>query len=486
MVASMVLLTACGSRPNPPLPDKPGLYIEPATASEADGRIVFNVSLYPRRSRPVTVSYSFVEPAIYSDFTARPGEDFAPFSATELTFAAGEQEKQIVVSLVNDGRFERDELLNVRLDTAPSGVEIVQRQAEGKVLNDDDEPRATFVSPDGLSGNLTEGFGVTRTFSVKLGAISGLPASFSFAYGKNISELPQAVARGDYVIKKHVAGSDPVRISLQETFTIPAGSDTMDFSVEVVDDGVEEPTELLYFGLLAKRDVSTGGAVMDLQIPANDAPDYSTSGFAPVTATGTASEPLSAGDYQVLNVNGGVHQGSETVGCVHDVKTGLTWEAKLEDDDSLHSVSLTVDWFDPDLNHNGGEMGSIGDTEVCTAKGVGLCNTMYFMADVNLENLCGISNWRLPTLEELRALVNYANSPEIFAPELTGKVNTQSVLWSSDTYATSGHKAWTMVYAEPNSLVGALARRAFPQDKAQGDFISVRLVSEDKPVGVQP
>jgi len=106
--------------------------------------------------------------------------------------------------------------------------------------------------------------------------------------------------------------------------------------------------------------------------------------------------------------------------CVQDEVTGLVWEVKGEaGSDSLHDAEHTYTW------HNASEL----------------------EAKVNEEGLCGYINWRLPTLEELRSIVDY--SIELPGPTIdtTYFPNTRSDLyWSDDTYVGAPYTAWLMSF----------------------------------------
>jgi|GEM_PF-2399278 len=91
--------------------------------------------------------------------------------------------------------------------------------------------------------------------------------------------------------------------------------------------------------------------------------------------------------------------------CTQDNKTGLMWEVKTTDG-GLRDLNWQYTWYEPDANKN---FGFEGYTDVtsgmpnCSTKDN--CNTYAFTNIVNKQALCGVSDWRLPTNEELRGLV---------------------------------------------------------------------------------
>jgi len=97
-----------------------------------------------------------------------------------------------------------------------------------------------------------------------------------------------------------------------------------------------------------------------------------------------------------------------TYGCVADNVTGLTWEHKIKTSDlenELHAAHAKYTWYDPNPSTNGGDSG-LADTSLCQDAAV-VGNTLEFIQDVNQEKLCGFDDWRLPTVEEIRSIIDY-------------------------------------------------------------------------------
>lgn len=95
--------------------------------------------------------------------------------------------------------------------------------------------------------------------------------------------------------------------------------------------------------------------------------------------------------------------------CVRDRTTGLVWEVKTST--GYRAASNTYTWYNADTSSNGGNAGAVGTTGTCTLGGsMTSCNTEQYVAAVNTAQLCGHSDWRLPTREELRSIVDYGDS----------------------------------------------------------------------------
>ena len=109
-----------------------------------------------------------------------------------------------------------------------------------------------------------------------------------------------------------------------------------------------------------------------------------------------------------LNSDGSLYEGNgvyseEPWACVVDNVTGLIWEVKTTDG-TLRDKDTPFTWYDSDLafgenSFNGTE--SEQDTEDFIA---------YVNGDSNINDgngLCGLTNWRLPTVQEIQGLADY-------------------------------------------------------------------------------
>lgn len=144
-----------------------------------------------------------------------------------------------------------------------------------------------------------------------------------------------------------------------------------------------------------------------------------------------------------------------TGGCVKDAVTGLTWEVKTND-------GLLRDWNKTYTNYDA----SYGTTAQINAP----TNSVGFANDVNATNLCGYSDWRLPTKDELMSLVKTGvGSPTI---DTAWFPNTRSyVFWASSPIVNVPQGAWNVDFNNGS---------AYDYDSFRGNIGSVRLVRSDK------
>jgi hypothetical protein len=132
--------------------------------------------------------------------------------------------------------------------------------------------------------------------------------------------------------------------------------------------------------------------------------------------------------------------------CVRDGVTGLTWEVKT-DDGGLRDKDWIYSWYNPDSATNGGRPGTPDGTDSCYDPD--RCDTLKFVADVNDVGLCGASDWRLPTREELRSIADYSRfNPAIdnawLGPTKFSIYEGESGYWSSSPYAPVANMAYAI------------------------------------------
>ncbi len=112
-----------------------------------------------------------------------------------------------------------------------------------------------------------------------------------------------------------------------------------------------------------------------------------------------------------------------TGGCVLDNNTGLMWEVKTTDG-GLRDWTKTYTNYD---STSALQYWVSGSTYVAPTQAQidASTNSVGFVTAVNATNLCGYSNWRLPTADELQSIVDYG----------VGSGPTVDVIWFPNTQA---------------------------------------------------
>src|SRR5690554_1579368 len=120
-------------------------------------------------------------------------------------------------------------------------------------------------------------------------------------------------------------------------------------------------------------------------------------------------------DFTKLDKDGNeLDYSAEEYACIRDNHTGLTWEAKTNGSEysDLHSGKAKYLWYTS--NGNNGGLPGLSDNDTYNQKcaNKGRCDTDKFIKDVNLENYCGLKNWRLPTYNEIASIVNVQSADD--------------------------------------------------------------------------
>ena len=155
--------------------------------------------------------------------------------------------------------------------------------------------------------------------------------------------------------------------------------------------------------------------------------------FRGADATGGAAQ------FDKLDANGSVLPASATTWYgVKDKITGLMWEVKT-DDGGLRDKDNRYTWYNSDATNNGGGAGS---------NGIGAVDcTQEYVDAVNAAGYLGYSDWRMPTLHELRSIVDYTKYNLAIDTDYFPRV-VSSWYWSSSAYAGSTSNAWRLNFSD--------------------------------------
>ena len=155
-------------------------------------------------------------------------------------------------------------------------------------------------------------------------------------------------------------------------------------------------------------------------------------------ATLTVSKSSTAKSYgYVANASDGLYDKTE---CVQDNNTGLIWEGKTASPATSRLGTSTYTNYD-DANsaqkYNGSAYVNPTPAEIDAST-----NSIGYRNSVRTLNLCGYTDWRLPTKEELQGILASSGSPRI---DTAWFPNTQeSFYWSSSPYVGNSDDAWNV------------------------------------------
>ncbi|HQS18297.1 Calx-beta domain-containing protein [Reyranella sp.] len=215
-------------------PVLPTLTVGDASVIEGNSgtkQMVFTVSLSQAATGPVTVAYAT------ADGTATAGQDYVAKSGT-ITFAAGETEKTVSVTINGDRVAELNETLALRL-SAPTGATLADGAAAGTILTDDViVPKIAIAD-----ASMKEGDSGTRdlAFTVTLSEATSGPVTVTYATADG-----SAKAGADYIAQTG-------------TVTFAAGETSKVINVKVIGDTTVEINE----GMKVNLTTATGGKIAD-------------------------------------------------------------------------------------------------------------------------------------------------------------------------------------------------------------------------------
>ncbi len=458
---------SCSKRGAPPEPEAPGLYISGAEVNEGidDGvtLLKFQVRLSPKRTETVTVDYASIDTSsteLLTDlielgnelgvveaiplgkaaqYVAIAGQDFLQKEPETLIFEPGEQEKTLEFEIIGDETYEKNELLGVRISNA-TNADIIRNIGIGIILNDDDLPIARMTISEGAEVVLAEEFGKKTSFDITLEGDSAVDAVVSLT----VSGSPEVFNHADVIGDFRISDEQGMVYGKFAPITIPAFVTSMKFTIEVIDDGYAEDNEQISMSIAASSDVIVHNTLrfFDASISENDLVDYNVM-RRPINDSGqfqslkyveqidpalesrldhklgrdadTSLVKVGAGlhgfDFTKLDENGNaLADSASSWNCVRDNFTGLIWEVKQGGDIGIRASAQNFHWYDPDPKRNAGGAGKQGSLECGLSdpqKNITICDTQFFIAEMNRTKMCGMTGWRLPGIGELRSIAVY-------------------------------------------------------------------------------
>ena len=81
------------------------------------------------------------------------------------------------------------------------------------------------------------------------------------------------------------------------------------------------------------------------------------------------------------------------------------------------------------------------------------CNTLSYIEDINEAKLCSYSDWRLPTRDELKSIVNYYVDGDILIDSIFFPNTQMDTYWTSATAKDNPSLAYEIPFFFGGSIV---------------------------------
>ena len=127
---AVVMQTGYGTVPATGQSDSHVVSIDDVWAYEADGSIFFRLTRTRATGRPISISYQTV------DGDAIGGKDYETAQGTVI-FGPKEDSAFVIVSILDDGEDESDEIFELALLSPPGGVTITRPRSRATIWDDD-------------------------------------------------------------------------------------------------------------------------------------------------------------------------------------------------------------------------------------------------------------------------------------------------------------------------------------------------------------
>jgi len=448
--AAPVRLVRTGDEP--PIRPLPAISVAGARIVEGDiGNDSLSIPIVLDRPSDTDASVQFRT----LDHTARAGEDYVATSGT-VVIPAGATSADVVVPIVGDALGEPNEAFFLALHSPSANARLIGSVALGQI--EDDEPIVDLAPADAVEGNTGRS---ELVFTVTLSEPAQTDTSLSFTTADGT-----ATSGSDYV-----ATSGTLAIPGGQTFaqvTVPILGDTSREGDESFLLTLSNPSPNVKLGLASATaividddDAATLRALNDTGVDycvdtvsgrqcsgqvtvdfpgqdgqfgrdvTNNVPGDGVKGFSftKLDASG-APLPNQAAQFSVTPWD-----------CVRDEVTGLLWEVKT-DDGGLRDKDSTYSWLNSSGINDGGSAGT-ANGGVCTD--AGNCDTEKYVAQVNAAGLCGRSDWRMPSREELQSIIDHGN-PAAPAYDTAFFANSAgpASYWTATPSAGSSVDAWSV------------------------------------------
>ncbi|KPA18747.1 Na-Ca exchanger/integrin-beta4 domain protein, partial [Candidatus Magnetomorum sp. HK-1] len=268
------------------------------TVTENSGSVTFTATLATTSGQNVSFAYT-VTPG-----TATSGDDYT-LSSGELSISAGSQSVTLQVLINDDSVFEQSETLSIQMSTYTNATAGATTSIDLTITDNESLPTITW-SPS--SSSVSENSGSVQ-LTATLSAVSGLASSIDYTVGGTASNGE------DYTLADGV-------------LTIPAGSQSINLTLNLGNDGKDEDNEIVYVRMTNYTN-TTSGVSNEYTLTITDDDDPPTISFSPSSYSASESAgtlnitaTLSIASEKAISVDYSVTGGTATSGVDYTTVDG--------------------------------------------------------------------------------------------------------------------------------------------------------------------
>lgn len=452
----------------------------PTNVNERDNataKAVVEFTLNRDATSDLEIFYS-VQSAESGSVTATPGKDFTEVENASVEITVGQRRASIEVDILGDLIDEDNETIVVSInDVQGAEVDYIKTSTFFEIIDNDPEPEVVFDIPQQIVSEKTGGIEIGLSLTSITEKVVTVPIEFT---GTANEEQDFEKQFSDTIEFAPLQDKQTLALTVIDD-AIPEGGESLTLTLGDITNsaaGVQDSHTVIISGQVGLNDTGvllySDGVNLDYQETPDGFPGQDAASGRDVTVNnpvdgfaGFAFEYLDA-DGNVIGEGSRDEASAEGAVCVRDRTTNLTWEIKQEqhvdllrnkdevglafsegrstyttnfEDEHLfwRSSNYKYYWYSLDEGNNAGVSGaqpeSLSTTlpmssncayqaselghELGSGRGPARCHTNDYLREMQRASLCGFTDWRLPTLNEMKSVVVYETQTAVNGEEVS-------------------------------------------------------------------
>lgn len=452
----------------------------PSNINERDNataKAVVEFTLNRDATSDLEIFYS-VQSAESGSVTATPGKDFTEVENASVEITVGQRRASIEVDILGDLIDEDNETIVVSInDVQGAEVDYIKTSTFFEIIDNDPEPEVVFDIPQQIVSEKTGGIEIGLSLTSITEKVVTVPIEFT---GTANEEQDFEKQFSDTIEFAPLQDKQTLALTVIDD-AIPEGGESLTLSLGDITNsaaGEQDSHTVIISGQVGLNDTGvllySDGVNLDYQETPDGFPGQDAASGRDVTVNnpvdgyaGFAFEYLDA-DGNVIGEGSRDEASAEGAVCVRDRTTNLTWEIKQEQhvdllrdadevSDAFNESRSTYEtnfedehifwrssnykyfWYSIDEENNAGVAGFQPEAssttlpmssncaypsselghELGNGRGPARCHTKDYLREMQRASLCGFTDWRLPTLNEMKSVVVYETHTAVNGEEVS-------------------------------------------------------------------